>query len=85
MFSVVIPLFNKEKYIYNTITSVINQSFINFEIIIINDGSTDNSLDIIKKIKDDRILIFTTPNLGVSHSRNLGIKKSKFELSRGTI
>jgi glycosyltransferase involved in cell wall biosynthesis len=79
MFSIVIPLFNKEKYIYNTITSVLNQSFISFEIIIINDGSTDNSLEIINKIKDDRIIIITTSNSGVSHSRNLGIQKSKFE------
>ena len=56
MFSVVIPLYNKELSIKNTIQSVLNQSYQNFEIVIINDGSTDNSVEAVKTIKDDKLL-----------------------------
>ncbi|MDD2523563.1 MAG: glycosyltransferase family 2 protein [Endomicrobiaceae bacterium] len=76
-FSIIIPLYNKENYIIRTITSVLNQTFQDFEIIIINDGSTDNSLQIAKKIIDPRIKIFNQKNLGVNNARNAGIKKSK--------
>jgi glycosyltransferase involved in cell wall biosynthesis len=72
-FSVVIPLFNKEKDILATINSVLNQSYSNFEVIIIDDGSTDLSVEIINKIKDDRINLFTKKNEGVSIARNLGV------------
>lgn len=75
-FSVVIPLYNKEKHIKGTIQSVLNQSFGDFEIIIVNDGSTDNSATIVDSIQDKRILFFSTQNKGVSHARNYGIKKS---------
>ena len=75
-FSVVIPLFNKEKYIENTLKSVFNQTFQDFEIIIVNDGSTDNSTSIVSEIKDPRIAIITSKNKGVSHARNLGIGHS---------
>ncbi len=76
-FSIIIPLFNKEKHIKATINSVLSQSYTNFEIIIINDGSTDNSETIVSKIQDSRIQIYTTKNKGVSHARNFGISKSK--------
>ncbi|OWP84894.1 hypothetical protein BWK59_02925 [Flavobacterium davisii] len=76
-FSVIIPLYNKENYIYNTLTSVIDQSYSNFEIIIVNDGSTDKSLEIIQNINDSRIRIFNQQNKGVSSARNLGIKNAK--------
>ena len=75
-FSVIIPLYNKEAYIYATITSALNQSFANFEIIIINDGSTDGSLNKVQSIQDKRISIFTIKNQGVSYARNYGIKKA---------
>ncbi len=55
MFSVVIPLYNKELSIRILIVSVLNQKFKDFELLIINDGSTDKSLDIVKTIKDQRI------------------------------
>lgn len=58
-FSIIIPLFNKEKYIQNTIESVLKQSLQDFEIVIINDGSTDNSLSIINRFEDKRIKIVT--------------------------
>lgn len=79
MFSIIIPLFNKEKYIYKTLLSVINQSFPYFEVIVVNDGSTDNSLKIVQEFKDKRIRVFSIQNGGVSRARNFGISKSKFE------
>lgn len=78
MFSVIIPLYNKEKSIEATIKSVLNQTFKTFELIIINDGSTDNSLQVVNKIIDDRIVIIDKRNGGVSSARNQGIKNSKF-------
>lgn len=79
-FSVVIPLFNKEYYIADTLKSVLNQSYRNFEIIIVNDGSTDNSYKKVKAINDNRIKLYSTENKGVSHARNFGIKKAKANL-----
>jgi glycosyltransferase involved in cell wall biosynthesis len=78
MFSIIIPLYNKENTIFNTVKSVVNQSFKEFEILIINDGSTDNSLENLQKIEDNRIKIITTENRGVSQARNLGIDKSSY-------
>ena len=57
MISVIIPLYNKGKNITDTINSVLSQTFQNFEIIVVNDGSTDNSLEIVQEIKDKRISI----------------------------
>jgi len=76
-FSVVIPLYNKEKFVENTLKSVLNQSFKDFEIIIIDDGSSDNSFNIVKRINDSRIKLFSHENHGLSFSRNCGIKKAK--------
>lgn len=73
MFSIVIPLYNKEKSIFSTVQSVLNQNFKNFELIIVNDGSTDNSLNIVKDFNDERIKIIEKPNGGVSSARNAGI------------
>ena len=77
-FSVVITNYNHEKYIGKCISSVLNQTFKNFELIIIDNSSSDNSLQIIKSFKDRRIKIFKIKNGGIiAKSRNLGIKKSK--------
>jgi len=75
--SVIIPVYNAEKTIAWTIDSILNQTFKNFELIIINDGSTDSTLDIIKKFKDKRIKVFNQKNQGAPRARNLGMKKSK--------
>lgn len=80
MISVVIPLYNKEKQIYDTLQSVLNQSFQSFEILIINDGSTDHSVAEVEKIKDARIRLMHQQNAGVSAARNKGIKEAKYGL-----
>ena len=78
-FSIVIPLFNKETVIIETINSVLNQTYQKFELIIVNDGSTDNSLQVVKQIEDKRIRIIDKPNGGVSSARNRGIEEAKYE------
>ncbi|HHB93612.1 MAG TPA: glycosyltransferase family 2 protein [Campylobacterales bacterium] len=78
-FSVVVPLYNKEKYIKRTLDSILNQTFSDFEIIIVNDGSTDKSCEVIESIKDDRIHLIHKENGGVSSARNRGIKEAKGE------
>ena len=74
--SVIIPLFNKEKNIVNTLTSVCNQTYTDFEVIIVNDGSTDASIKNISVINDDRIQLFSKKNEGVSIARNFGAEKA---------
>lgn len=76
-FSVVIPLYNKEDYIENTIKSVLAQSYQNFEIIIVNDGCTDDSVTVVTNLKSDVISIIHQKNLGLSAARNSGIRASK--------
>nr|WP_315220609.1 glycosyltransferase family 2 protein [uncultured Flavobacterium sp.] len=76
-FSVIIPLYNKENFIENTILSVLDQTFQDFEIIVVNDGSTDKSEEKLLQIKDERIRYFYKKNEGVSTARNYGIEKAK--------
>lgn len=78
MISVIIPLYNKEKAIENTIKSVQNQIYTDFELIVIDDGSTDNSATIVRKIAatDERIKYIYKDNGGVSSARNYGLSKS---------
>lgn len=75
-FSIIIPLFNKASYIAKTLQSVFIQTYNNYEVVIINDGSTDNSQEIVQSFHDKRIKLFTTQNHGVSVARNFGIKQS---------
>lgn len=72
--SVIIPAFNSEKTIKETIDSVLKQTFTDFEIIVINDGSQDTTLELIEQIKDDRIKVFSFNNAGGNVSRNRGLK-----------
>lgn len=76
LFSVIIPLYNKENFIEATLKSALSQTFADFEIIIINDGSTDKSEEKVSQFTDDRIQLFTTENQGVSQARNFGIEKA---------
>lgn len=76
--SVIIPVYNTEKYLQTTIDSIINQSLKDLEIILVNDGSTDNSLDLLKKyvIKDKRITLINQKNGGLSNARNNGLRQA---------
>lgn len=78
--SVIIPLYNKEKCIKKTIHSVIHQTFSDFEIIVVNDGSTDNSVERVMECSDDRIIIVHKNNGGVSSARNFGIRTATTKL-----
>ncbi|MFC7357642.1 glycosyltransferase family 2 protein [Jejudonia soesokkakensis] len=75
-FSVVIAVYNKEKYIGNTLQSVLEQTFTDFEIIIVNDGSTDKSETIINSFKDSRISYYSQKNAGAGAARNTAIQKA---------
>lgn len=78
MLSIVIPLYNKAHTIINTLNSVTRQTFKDFEVLIINDGSTDNGVKLIKEfINDKRIQIIEQKNQGVSVARNKGVEYSK--------
>lgn len=75
--SVIIPVYNTEKYLDKCIQSILNQTFGDFEIIAIDDGSTDSSLEILKKYeKDQRFIIIHKENEGQAVARNIGIKKA---------
>jgi glycosyltransferase involved in cell wall biosynthesis len=71
--SVVVPAFNADKTILRTVKSVLNQTFIDFELIIVDDGSQDSTSNIISQVKDSRIKLFSYPNAGANVSRNRGI------------
>lgn len=76
-FTVIIPLYNKEKYIENAIKSIINQTFTDFELLIINDCSTDKSVEIASKFLSEKVhLIHHEKNSGLAATRNTGIKKA---------
>lgn len=78
-FSVIIPVYNSEQFLMNSLNSLINQNFKDFEAIMINDGSTDRSEEICRSyvIKDARFILINQINSGVSKARNVGIDKSK--------
>ncbi|NEQ65641.1 MAG: glycosyltransferase [Symploca sp. SIO2D2] len=77
--SVIIPAYNAESTIKETINSILNQTFTDFELIIINDGSQDSTLEVVSSISDSRIRVFSYSNAGVSAARNRGIAEAKGE------
>lgn len=77
LITIILNVYNGEKYISKCLESIINQTYNYLEILIINDGSTDNTLKICESYKDKRIRIITTENLGLSFSRNVGIENAK--------
>ena len=80
LLSIIMAAYNVEKYIASSIASILNQDYYNFELLIYNDASTDNTLNIIKEINDPRIKIFNNyVNVGVSEARNILLSKAKGE------
>ena len=79
MISVVIPLYNKAPFIADTIQSVLDQRFTDFELLVVNDGSTDGSADILAAIQDERLQLIHIEHSGVSVARNTGINASKHD------
>ncbi len=78
--SIVMPLYNAEKYVSKAIESILEQTYQDFELVIVNDASTDNSRQIVEKYKDKRIrVIDNTRNIGIAGTRNKGIELSKAE------
>ena len=79
--SLIIPVYNVEKYIHKTIDSVLSQTFKDYEVIMINDGSTDNSLAALKEYasKHKNFVLINNCNIGASRARNIGIKVAKGE------
>ena len=77
--SIITPVYNAQKYIAQAINSVLSQTYKNWELIIINDGSSDNTEDIIKSFEDSRIKLITQLNGGVSRARNRGLEVAKGE------
>ena len=77
--SVIVPVYNVEEYLDICLDTILLQTFKDFEVICINDGSSDNSLKILEHYQkfDDRIKIISTENKGLSHARNTGLKKFK--------
>lgn len=74
--SIIVPVYNGEQYISRCINSISNQDYDNLQIIVVDDGSTDNTLAVLQKIHDDRIQIFSISNGGVSSARNFGLSKA---------
>lgn len=77
--SIIIPCYNAENYIARCLNSVFSQSFKDFEAIVVNDGSTDNSLATLSGFKDDRLIIINKTNGGVSSARNAALEIAKGE------
>ena len=78
MFSVIIPLYNKERYVEKAVTSVLEQTFGEFELIVIDDGSTDKGRQRLDNINDPRLTVVSQPNAGVSTTRNRGVKMARY-------
>ena len=79
--SIIVPVYNTEKYICECLHSLIQQSYSHIEIIAVDDGSTDSSLSILNDIseKDNRLKVFSQPNQGVSATRNLALSEATGE------
>lgn len=79
--SIVVPVYNTEKYVEKSVRSIMGQTYRNIEIICVNDGSTDNSQKILERLakEDDRIFVYAKENGGPGDTRNLGIEKSTSE------
>lgn len=78
-FSIIIPSYNREKTISRTLKSILSQTFIDYEIIVVDDGSVDKTEEVVSSFNDHRIKYYKTTNFGVAHARNYGIKMANGE------
>lgn len=81
LISVIVPIYNKEKYLKKCLNSILSQTYPELEVILVDDGSVDSSLQICQEYaeKDARVVVYSKPNGGVSSARNLGMEKSTGE------
>lgn len=77
--SVILATYNDSAYIKESIESILKQTYPYFELIIVNDGSTDNTLEIVNEFIDDRIIVIDKPNTGLPDSLNVGLEKSRYD------
>lgn len=77
--SIIVPVYNGESFIADCINSILNQTYLNYEIIVVNDGSIDNTRFIIESFDNDRIRLFNIENNGVSNARNYGMNRAQGE------
>ena len=78
--SIIVPVYNVEEYIVKCIESLLNQNIEDYEIIVVNDGTKDRSIDLIhERFQSDKLLIFEQTNMGLSEARNTGLKKAHGE------
>lgn len=77
--SIILPVYNVENYIEKSILSVLNQSYIDFELLVVNDGTPDSSIEVAEQFNDTRIKIFHKENGGLSDARNYGLERAKGE------
>jgi len=77
IFSVIIPVYNIDRYVSVALQSVLNQSFEDYEILIVDDGSTDESINICREFIDPRIKIISQNNRGLAGARNTGIRHAR--------
>ncbi|MFS0674970.1 glycosyltransferase family 2 protein [Ornithinibacillus sp. 179-J 7C1 HS] len=76
--TVFMPVYNCEKYIKDSLESILNQTYKNMEILLVNDGSTDNTVHLIEQYDDNRIRLIHNPqNMGIPYTRNIGLKEAK--------
>ena len=79
MISIIVPIYNAEQFLRECIDSILSQNYSNIEIILVNDGSRDGSLNICQSYDDSRIVLIDKENAGVSSARNAGLKVAKGE------
>ena len=79
LFSIVVPAYNAGKYLRRCIDSVLQQTFCDYEMIIVNDGSKDDTLAVVENLRDERVRVISQENQGVSVARNTGISAAKGE------
>ena len=75
--TVIVPIYNGAAYLTETLQSILSQTFTEYELLVIDDGSTDNSVDIVRTLKDERIRLIQKNNTGLCHTMNLGIAEAK--------